>query len=107
MTFSIRSFATLSAAGTGADSSRAYSDSTTALIRTKVGGDPVWAGRLPEHYQKRIQEELTLRYGRLDPSVRYAIWAAREAVRLSGWEHLDAVGVNVGSSRGATSLWEY
>jgi len=45
------------------------------------------------------------KYERLDPSVLYAILAARKAVKEAGWSDGN-FGVNIGSSRGATQLFE-
>ena len=45
------------------------------------------------------------KYERLDPSVLYAIVAARKAVNEAGWTD-GRFGINVGSSRGATQLFE-
>jgi len=44
-------------------------------------------------------------YKRLDPTVLYAIYTAREALEQAGWDSAD-FGINVGSSRGATQLFE-
>lgn len=44
-------------------------------------------------------------YLRLDPSVLYAIIAGRKAVDQSGWKDGN-FGINIGSSRGATQLFE-
>jgi 3-oxoacyl-(acyl-carrier-protein) synthase len=44
-------------------------------------------------------------YKSLDDSVLYAILAAREAVKKAGWQEA-TFGVNIGSSRGATTLFE-
>lgn len=44
-------------------------------------------------------------YESLDPSVLYAITAARQAVKQAGWQNAD-FGINIGSSRGATHLFE-
>ncbi|MEP0263123.1 beta-ketoacyl synthase N-terminal-like domain-containing protein [Dokdonia sp.] len=44
-------------------------------------------------------------YKKLDNSVLYAIAAAREAIIQSGWKDGD-FGINIGSSRGATQLFE-
>ncbi|WGK66102.1 beta-ketoacyl synthase N-terminal-like domain-containing protein [Croceiramulus getboli] len=44
-------------------------------------------------------------YSRLDKSVLYALYAARQAFKQSGWTEAD-FGVNIGSSRGATRQWE-
>lgn len=45
------------------------------------------------------------KYDRLDPSVLYGIIAGRKAVASAGWDDSD-FGINVGSSRGATQLFE-
>jgi len=51
-----------------------------------------------------IREENT-HYKKLDNSVLYAIATARDAIRQSGWKDGD-FGINIGSSRGATQLFE-
>ena len=68
---------------------------------------PTWGASLTEDTQHRI---LTLansdtKYKNLDPTVLYAIYAARETISQAGWEEGD-FGVNIGSSRGATALFE-
>jgi len=45
------------------------------------------------------------KYERLDPSVLYGIIAGRKAVAEAGWSDGD-FGINIGSSRGATQLFE-
>lgn len=47
-----------------------------------------------------------LQYRDLDRSVLMGITAARLAVNNANWENLEGVGVNMGSSRGATNLFE-
>ncbi len=54
---------------------------------------------------KSIKEEHN-RYRNLDNSVLFAMYAARQAVRKAGWKTTDNFGVNFGSSRGATQLFE-
>ncbi|MDI1254966.1 MAG: beta-ketoacyl synthase N-terminal-like domain-containing protein [Flavobacterium sp.] len=46
------------------------------------------------------------KYKSLDDSVLYAIAASREAVKNAGWNNDAAFGINIGSSRGATTLFE-
>ena len=46
------------------------------------------------------------KYKDLDNSVLYAIYASRIAINKSGWNSNNNFGVNIGSSRGATSLFE-
>ncbi len=46
-----------------------------------------------------------VKYKSLDNSVLYAILASREAVKIAGWMTSE-FGINIGSSRGATQLFE-
>ena len=46
------------------------------------------------------------KYKDLDNSVLYAVYASRIAVKNAGWNLNDDFGVNIGSSRGATALFE-
>ena len=46
------------------------------------------------------------KYKSLDNSVLYAILASRQAVEKAGWTENDIFGINIGSSRGATELFE-
>lgn len=58
---------------------------------------------------KREMEQLkqsNSKYKKLDDSVLFGIFSAREAVKQAGWLATDNFGVNVGSSRGATGLFE-
>lgn len=45
-------------------------------------------------------------YTQLDNSVLYAILASRIAIEKAGWNGSDNFGINIGSSRGATELFE-
>ena len=46
------------------------------------------------------------KYKFLDNSVLYAIEASRAAIQQAGWDENDIFGINIGSSRGATDLFE-
>ena len=46
------------------------------------------------------------KYANLDDSVLYAIYVSRKAVADANWKSSDNFGINIGSSRGATSLFE-
>jgi len=46
------------------------------------------------------------KYMNLDDSVLYCIYVSRKAVKVAGWKTSDNFGINIGSSRGATSLFE-
>ena len=46
------------------------------------------------------------KYKSLDQSVLYAMAASRQAMQNAGWNINDVFGINIGSSRGATDLFE-
>jgi len=50
--------------------------------------------------------ESDIKYKFLDDSVLFAIAASRKAVAQAGWNSDDVFGINIGSSRGATDLFE-
>lgn len=45
-------------------------------------------------------------YSKLDDSVLMAILAARKCLKMTNWAPSDSFGINIGSSRGATTLFE-
>lgn len=47
-----------------------------------------------------------IKYKFLDKSVLYAMAASRKAIENAGWTSKDVFGINIGSSRGATDLFE-
>ena len=47
-----------------------------------------------------------IKYKSLDKSVLYAMAASRTAMQNAGWTSKDIFGINIGSSRGATDLFE-
>ena len=67
-----------------------------------------FAAFLPEQVQEAIKSlrGQELNYKKLDDSVLFAIYSARKAIKEAGWEDEKDIGVNIGSSRGATGLFE-
>ena len=62
-----------------------------------------------DDFSKTEVESLRLsdiKYKSLDKSVLYAIAASRKAIEKAGWDSKDDFGINIGSSRGATDLFE-
>ena len=58
---------------------------------------------------KEIIENLRqsdIKYKALDKTVLYAMAASRKAIENAGWTQKDVFGINIGSSRGATDLFE-
>ncbi len=67
-----------------------------------------WVSKITEEAQKAITE-LRLsdsKYKALDDTVLYAIYASRKAINTANWRESDNFGINIGSSRGATTLFE-
>jgi 3-oxoacyl-(acyl-carrier-protein) synthase len=79
------------------------------FFKTKAfGNDNAFAAELDPD-SKAIIETLRKsdsKYKSLDNSVLYAIAASRQAIAQAGWKTGDDFGVNLGSSRGATELFE-
>ena len=46
------------------------------------------------------------KYKKLDDAVLYTLFVARKAIEKTNWKSEDNFGINIGSSRGATSLFE-
>ena len=73
-----------------------FEDITTPVARlTAIGKEEI----------TQLRAENTS-YKNLDDSVLYAIYTARKAVKDAGWNQEVDFGINFGSSRGATSLFE-
>ncbi|MCO4291938.1 beta-ketoacyl synthase [Solitalea sp. MAHUQ-68] len=53
----------------------------------------------------KVAEESS-KYRQLDPTAWYAMAASRIAVEQAGWQNDDTIGINLGSSRGATEAFE-
>ncbi|WP_431156893.1 beta-ketoacyl synthase N-terminal-like domain-containing protein [Winogradskyella poriferorum] len=67
-----------------------------------------WVSKLPESSESKIESlsQSNSKYRQLDKTVLYGIFAARQAVKNANWSSSDDFGVNIGSSRGATELFE-
>jgi len=110
---SIRSWSTLSALG-GSDAAvlASYQSVESSLDPWSVPHleqlVDTWAGRLSKDAQQQCTDLIAThpKYAGLDPSVLYALITARSAFKQAGWDSKSPVGINIGSSRGATQLWE-
>ena len=71
-----------------------------------AGDEASWMGTLPGEIQKEVQDlrDENSKYRYLDNSVLYAILAARSA--FANLKNVENTGINIGSSRGATGLFE-
>lgn len=78
------------------------------MAKKNFGLHEYWAASLPAEDAQRL-EQLRLseaKYKALDPSVLMAIDVSRRVLEQAGWQKGDVVGINIGSSRGATHLLE-
>ncbi len=66
-----------------------------------------WVAPLNRSAKKKIEQlrNSDSKYKKLDDSVLFAIYASRNAIKNAGWKD-ENFGINIGSSRGATALFE-
>lgn len=108
-TISIIAFSSLSALGNNPRSIwQSYLDNQhylSAISYDKVSG---LVSKLPKDLEKELEDlrSANAKYQVLDKSVLMAIYVGRLAVRNAGWKNDDIFGINIGSSRGATELFE-
>ncbi|MBF6641646.1 beta-ketoacyl synthase [Flavobacterium sp. J49] len=79
------------------------------LISTKdFNGKRQPVAMIPTQIRKEIDalRQEDIKYKALDETVLLAILTSRQAIADAGWQQGDAFGINIGSSRGATQLFE-
>ena len=84
-----------------------YLSPKTLIEEKKIGNSISFAASLPKTLALEVQalRNSDTKYKSLDNSVLYAILASREALKKAAWND-SKFGINIGSSRGATSLFE-
>ncbi|WP_430906010.1 beta-ketoacyl synthase N-terminal-like domain-containing protein [Maribacter sp. 2-571] len=106
---SITGIASISPLGTTLESVwEAYGTEASCMVQKRYGAEMVWVAPLTADGRaetKAIGASNGM-YGNLDDSVLFALYAGRKAVSQSGWSGNNDFGVNIGSSRGATALFE-
>tara|TARA_R110002167_G_scaffold261316_19_gene467857 strand:- start:3056 stop:4219 length:1164 start_codon:yes stop_codon:yes gene_type:complete len=85
-----------------------YLNDESLIDQMKLGDAMSWVARLPNKAKVAIEvlKKSDPKYKNLDLSVLYALYASRKAIASAGWKSEAHFGVNIGSSRGATSLFE-
>jgi len=104
-TISITSISSISPLGNSLESSwKSYQNHDHNIIEK----DGVLIASLSDKIKSEIDQlrSSDSKYKALDDSVLYAIYSARNAIKDAGWNSKDNFGVNIGSSRGATQLFE-
>ncbi len=82
-----------------------YLQSKTKIRKTK-SGDFVGALEAKSAAEMAQIREENVHYENLDKSVLMAMLVARKTIQMAGWKSEDFFGINIGSSRGATTLFE-
>jgi 3-oxoacyl-(acyl-carrier-protein) synthase len=102
---SITSFASVSALGSTSEQIWENYLNTKHFLTLK---ENVWTGQLTSDDKLSIEKikNSDTKYKNLDDSVLYTILVARKAIDGTDWKSEDNFGINIGSSRGATSLFE-
>ncbi|WP_370408051.1 beta-ketoacyl synthase N-terminal-like domain-containing protein [Tenacibaculum dicentrarchi] len=102
---SITSFASVSALGSNANQIWENYLNQKHFLTLK---ETVWTGSLTDEDKQAIDiiRNSDNKYKSLDDSVLYTIYVARKVIKKTNWTSEDNFGINIGSSRGATSLFE-
>lgn len=68
----------------------------------------IFVAKLDENSKDKIAQlrQSDIKYKSLDNSVLYAMAASREVIKMAEWSKETVFGINLGSSRGATQLFE-
>ena len=85
-----------------------YLKETSLISEKQIGNQIIPVATISEELKSLVEElkQSDNKYKSLDNSVLYAILASRQAVKNAGWSPNDVFGINIGSSRGATELFE-
>jgi 3-oxoacyl-(acyl-carrier-protein) synthase len=108
-TISITAIASISGLGNDQDVIwQNYLNDNNCFIETSIGNQKTAIAPLNSESKKKISElkKSDTKYRSLDNSVLFALAASRKAIEKAGWQNNTAFGINIGSSRGATELFE-
>lgn len=106
---SITAISSLSALGSDQNTIwKNYLSDAHFITEKKFENFAALVAQISDEDQLEIEElkQSDSKYKSLDNSVLYALFVARKAIKKANWNAEDNFGVNIGSSRGATSLFE-
>lgn len=85
-----------------------YDNHQTCVIEQVFSGESCWVAPLKELQKQQLREfrNANSKYKALDEVVLMAQWVSRQVIQEAGWHKGDNFGINFGSSRGATQLFE-
>ncbi len=106
---SITAIASISPLGTSLKATwKKYQTNDHCIVEKTLNNKTVLVAKIPENARQDIEalKVSDSKYKTLDNSVLYAIYASRQAIKDADWSSSDNFGINIGSSRGATGLFE-
>lgn len=85
-----------------------YLDIEHCIVQKRFDGNKALVSELPNEVKADINslKHSDVIYENLDDSVLFAIFVSRRAIKQADWKSTDNFGINIGSSRGATALFE-
>lgn len=106
---SITAIASISALGNDPNEIwRNYLTGNTLIGEKKINDREEYIAEIPSEIREEIKKlkNSDPKYKSLDPSVLYAIYVSRKVIEQVKWDKEKHFGINIGSSRGATTLFE-
>lgn len=106
---SITAISSISALGTSPDEVWSnYKKADHLFVQQNFDDNEEWVAPLNQTSKNEIEQlrNSDSKYKKLDNSVLFAIYAARKAIEQADWKAATDFGINIGSSRGATALFE-
>ena len=85
-----------------------YLTDKTLISSKDFDGKSHFVATIPFEIRKEIEQlrKEAIKYKALDETVLLALLTSRKAIKNAGWKQGDDFGINIGSSRGATQLFE-
>jgi 3-oxoacyl-(acyl-carrier-protein) synthase len=85
-----------------------YLSTKTLISAKKFSGKSEFVATIPQEIRVEIEalRKSEIKYKALDETVLLSILVSRQAIKKAGWKNGDDFGINIGSSRGATQLFE-
>lgn len=105
----ITSLASISPLGNNPDAIwQKYLSNKTLISSKEFNGNKSFVATIPSEIRNEIEilKKSEAKYKSLDETVLMAILVSRQAIKNAGWKNGDDFGINIGSSRGATQLFE-
>lgn len=105
----ITSFSSISPLGNNpAEIWNNYLSEKTLITSENIEGKNKFVAKLPPNLENDLENlrQSESKYKNLDPTVLMAILTSRKAIKNANWNSETTFGINIGSSRGATQLFE-